>query len=172
MLSHSSGFINRVRIGIEARRYQGEVNHVTGDIHFITLFLKRKKTVLTIHDLGFLNHRFFLSRFVLKLFWLDLPLRNCSVITTVSEATRSEILNKTKIDALRVKVIYNPVSKLFSPSPKSFNKEEPVILQIGSKYNKNVLRLIEALAGIKCKLEIVGEVDDALVRKLHLHKIK
>lgn len=172
MVHHSSGLLNRIMIGIEAAENQADVNHVTGDIHFATLFLNKKRTVLTIHDLGFLNHRNFLSRFILKLFWLDLAVANCRMVTTVSNATRLEILRKTKISPDKVKVIYNPISPSFRPLPKTFNKVEPVILQLGTKYNKNVFRLAEALAGIRCKLEIVGEVDHDLLRKLRAHNVK
>jgi len=50
------------------------------------------------------------------------------------------------------------VPKIYRPIPKAFNEERPVILQVGASPNKNRARLIEALAGIPCHLELVGAV--------------
>ena len=36
----------------KSRQFQGEVNHVTGDIHTIALFLDPSKTIITVHDVG------------------------------------------------------------------------------------------------------------------------
>ena len=44
-------------------------------------------------------------------------------------------------------------------TPKEFNEQNVTILQIGTKKNKNLLRLIEAIKDVDCKLEIVGELD-------------
>ena len=38
---YSKGILPRLRIGLNARQNQGEINHITGDIHFIAPFLKR-----------------------------------------------------------------------------------------------------------------------------------
>ncbi len=69
----SNGLWNRVVNTVEAAFNQGDVNHVTGDVHFMTLLLKKRRTVLTIHDCGFMQHPSALARFILRLFWLQLP---------------------------------------------------------------------------------------------------
>jgi glycosyltransferase involved in cell wall biosynthesis len=56
--------------------------------------------------------------------------------------------------------------------PKTFNKQEPVILQIGTKPNKNVTRLVQALKGISCRLEIVGEVSESLRSELEACQVR
>jgi glycosyltransferase involved in cell wall biosynthesis len=45
------------------------------------------------------------------------------------------------------------------------------ILQIGTKANKNIIRLAEALSGIPCELHIVGPLEQQQEAKLHQHKI-
>lgn len=65
---YSNGVFKRLAISFEAAFNQGEVNHVTGDINFIAIFLHKKRTVLTILDLGFMKHPNPLARYFLKLF--------------------------------------------------------------------------------------------------------
>ena len=55
--------------------------------------------------------------------------------------------------------------------PKSFNIKNPMILQVGTTANKNIERLIEAIDGINCQLNIVGFLAEALIVKLQKHSI-
>jgi glycosyltransferase involved in cell wall biosynthesis len=169
---HSNGFFKRLYIAIEAALNQQEVNHITGDVHFIALFLRKQRTVLTIHDLGFMDHPSSVARLLYKWFWITLPIKRCAVITVISEATRMELLKYIGEGyESRIHVIHNPVKGGFAPLAKTFNKKEPVILQLGTKYNKNLSRLIKALAGIKCKLEIVGELSVKVMDELKHNRI-
>lgn len=167
----SKGFFRRVYISFQAAFNQKDVNHVTGDIHFITFFMRKRTTVLTIHDVGFMGNSNTIKRSFLKWFWIILPVKRSGIVTTVSIATRNELLKYVSIDANKIKVIYNPISPLFVSHPKVFNKEKPTILQIGTKHNKNILRLVQALNGISCRLEIIGEVDGLLLSELVNNKI-
>ena len=49
---------------------------------------------------------------------------------------------------------------MFEYHPKEFDKINPRILHVGTGWNKNLLRVIKALKGIKCKLVIVGKIDE------------
>jgi glycosyltransferase involved in cell wall biosynthesis len=168
----SRGFLKRLYISVEAALNQGDINHITGDIHFIALFLLRKRTVLTIHDLGFMKHPNPFARFLLKWIWIILPIKKSAAVTVISEATKEELLNYVSKRTLgRIRVIYNPIGEHFLPHPKAFNSSEPTILQIGTKYNKNLIRLIHSLSGIKCRLEIVGELPGSILQELQSHKI-
>lgn len=162
----SRGFFKRLFIAIEAARSQGDVNHITGDVHFIAFFLERRKTVLTIHDLGLLQNRSFFVKWVLKLFWVTIPVKRAAVITTVSQATKDTLLSYVRTDPARIRVIHNPVSAVFKRELKVFNNICPRILQIGSKANKNVPRLIDAIKGLSCKLVIIGPLDAFLLQKI------
>ena len=163
----SQGFFNRLYIIFEAAFNQGDVNHITGDVHFIALLLNKKRTILTIHDTGFMSHPKPIERFLLEWFWLILPISRCGVITVVSEATKASILEVTKKwISPNIHVIYNPIGEKFIRSERRFKAEEPVILQIGAKPNKNLVRLIEAIAQIKCKLIIVGSLSEKILTVL------
>lgn len=166
MRFYSVGFLKRLYITLEAAFLQKDVNHITGDIHFIALLLRRKRTILTVHDVGLMKHPNRWVRIILQWFWIILPVRRCAVITTVSSATKRELLEYVKVDPTKIKVVHNPISPLFTSSPKLFNKQMPRILQLGTKENKNIVRLIQALRGIPCILEIVGFLNDPLIREL------
>ncbi len=138
--------------------HQGDVNHVTGDIHFITYLLNKKRTILTLHDFVTLERLRGLKRWIFWLLWYWLPEKRCAVIAVVSEATRDQVFRNLKCDKNKVKVIYNNVSEEFQPAPKPFNKQNPRILQIGTNPNKNIPRLAEAMEGLPCTLVVIGHL--------------
>ena len=154
---YSKGLWPRIKMILSARKSQGELNHITGDINFIALGLKKHKTILTIHDLGILNNtKNPIFRWGLKTFWIKLPVRYAKAITVVSNATKLQLLSITKINPDKVKVIGNFIPGSFKYFPKTFNSKNPRILHIGSAYNKNLERLIEAIKDINCHLVIIG----------------
>ena len=112
-----------------------------------------------------------LARWILKLFWLKIPISRAEIVTTIYQATKDELLKFVSCDPAKIRVVYIPVSNRFSPSFKSFNKEKPILLQIGTKGNKNLERLIEAVKDMNCHLDIVGKLDDDLENRLHKYKI-
>ena len=68
-------------------------------------------------------------------------------------------------------VIYNPYNPAFTYSEKEFNTHSPMILHIGTAARKNLLRVIEALSEMNCKLWIVGKLNSELLTALKLFKI-
>ncbi|MFM7854151.1 MAG: hypothetical protein ACKO96_20075, partial [Flammeovirgaceae bacterium] len=134
----SNGFFKRLYIGLECWLAQKEksVNHVTGDINFVALFLKRNKTVLTVLDLGLLNRKKSIKYWLLRYFWVVLPCKKSAVVTPISESAKEELMKYVNIPAKKIRVVYVPISDSFTPKPKSFNKHKPLILQIGTKPNK------------------------------------
>lgn len=162
----SQGIWKRLYIAIEAIFRQGDVNHITGDVHFLATFLKKKRTVLTVLDVGFMNHPSERARNILRFFWLTVPIRRSALVTTISQATKDEVLKFMQCDPEKIKVVHVPISDSYQPSPKPFNKAKPVILQLGCAPNKNIGRLIEALKPIPCHLEIVGKLAPELEERL------
>lgn len=158
---YSKGIVDRIKIVWEAKCNQGDVNHITGDVHFATMLLDKRKTILTVHDCGMLAASKGLKHQLLKLFWFTLPLRKCRMVTVVSEATKKALLQYSNYPAQNIHVIPVAVSELFVYTPKTFNAEKPIILQVGTTPNKNLSRLIEALKGIPCCLHIVGRLGAA-----------
>lgn len=138
---------------------KADVYHVTGDVHYITLRLPRDKVVLTIHDLIFLHRRKGFRRAVLKKLFLELPIRASRVVTTVSDATKQEVVREARVDPEQIVVIDDPILEGFNPDRRAFNDVCPSVLQIGTAVNKNVMNLVRALEGIDCTLTIVGPLS-------------
>jgi glycosyltransferase involved in cell wall biosynthesis len=152
----SKGLFRRLYISLEAIFRQRDVNHITGDISFIGIFLKRRKTIQTILDCGHVHASTGIKQFVLKLFWLTLPVKRCRYVTAISSATKTEILKYVHCDPDKIVVVPVAISESFKRMDKPFNKINPRILQIGTAPNKNIERLIEALKGLACTLVIIG----------------
>jgi glycosyltransferase involved in cell wall biosynthesis len=155
---YSNGLVRRLRIALHARRRQGQLNHVTGDTNFIALALDGRRTILTNHDCGYIARTRGLRRWLLKKLWLDWPVARCAAVTTVSTQIKDEIIRYTGCPPEKVHVIPNAVMPEFTPSPKRFNARRPRVLHIGTAPNKNLPRVIEALAGADCVLAIVGDL--------------
>lgn len=156
----SSGFIKRLINVLNVVFYQGDVNHVTGDINYVALLLKKKKTISTILDLGILHRTKGIKRRILLDVWFKWPVKRSKWVTVISEATKQDLLKNVNCNPEKVKVVYVPISESFERVDKNFNKECPTILQIGAAPNKNLKGLIEAVKDIKCKLLIIGKIED------------
>lgn len=154
----SRGLWSRLRIGAQMRRLRADVFHLSGDIHFAALFLPGHKTLLTVHDCGFLQHPNAWKRFLLRWLWLRWPVHHCRQVVAVSEATKADILRHTGCSPEKIVVIPSAIPPHFRPAPEPFRAACPRILHIGTAPNKNLRRHIEALKGIPCMLHIVGHV--------------
>ncbi len=168
---YSRGVWGRLRNICYAARHQDDVNHVTGDVHYAALLLPRRKTILTVLDCQILDRLKGWRRAVVKFLWYTLPVRRVSRITVISEETKRQLLREVNFPADYVYVIPVSVSELYHPSPQPFCDECPRILQVGTKANKNVVRLVKALQGIRCRLEIVGPIDQELKSLLEVCQV-
>jgi glycosyltransferase involved in cell wall biosynthesis len=149
------------------KKTKADIYHITGQIHYLSLILPPERTVLTIHDTGFMQHERKLNRFIIKKLFLDLPLKRLEYITTVSETTKKSILENTACAPDKIRVIENPLQEHYLKSEKKgFNKDFPTILQIGITPNKNIPNLIKALKGINCRLKIIGNLTEDLAAAL------
>ena len=155
-----------------ARSNSSGVNHITGDIHYVALALPRKRTILTIHDLRSLEGPPSLKKSLLKLLWFTLPVKHCNYITVISEATKNELLRTVKVNPDKIRVIPDPLSPRFTFAPSTFNEKKPTLLQVGTTDNKNILRLAQALQGIRCRLKILGRVTNEQVNCLKANGVE
>jgi glycosyltransferase involved in cell wall biosynthesis len=155
----SSGVFRRLWNLTEAPLYQSQVNHITGDVHYLATLLHKRRTILTILDCGSLRRVSGLRRRILKLIWYEVPMWRSSVVVAISEFTKRELQELVPALAQRVIVIPVPLVGDFAPYPKEFNCSEPVILHIGVAPNKNIERVAQALRDIPCKMEIVGKLN-------------
>jgi glycosyltransferase involved in cell wall biosynthesis len=167
--SSLAGIVGNLRF---ARRLKADIYHVTGDVHYVALVLPRKKTILTIHDCVFLHRPRGLKRTLLKWIFLDWPVRYCPVITTISEATKQDIIKYTGCRPEKIVVIPNPLNEVIYFAPGIFNERCPEILFLGRTPNKNLARVIPALEGIRCRLVIVGQIPAENEKLLQQYKIE
>ncbi|MFT3703622.1 MAG: glycosyltransferase family 1 protein [Agriterribacter sp.] len=158
---YSKGIVDRLQIMVEAYKNQGDINHITGDVHFAAILLNKKKTILTIHDCGMLASSSGIKHFLFKFFWFTYPLKKCNLVTVVSETTKKELIKYTNCSSDKIHVIPVAVSSLFVYEPKPFNHIKPVILQFCTTPNKNTERVIVALKGIACDLLIIGKLTSS-----------
>ncbi len=169
---HSKGFTMRLINMLAAPFYQQDVNHITGDVHYISCFLRKRKTILTIHDLEIVHRSRFLLRKILIFFWYIIPCRRVRYVTVISEFTKTELLKFSGVNCHNIKVIHDCIPGELSYSPKPFNADCPVILHIGTRSNKNLERLIKAIKGLSCKLVIVGKLEPEQINLLKYSLIK
>ena len=154
----SKGVIRRLALIVWAACNQGDVNHVTGDVNFLGLLLRRSRTVLTIHDSASMRRLNGWRRWCYKVAWLQLPVWRAAHVTVISERTLEETASYVGIDRARFSVIPNCVPQGMSAESRTFVNSRPRILAVGTGENKNLTRIIEALEGLPCLLVVVGEL--------------
>lgn len=158
----SAGIFRRIQsIRSLRKETDADVYHVTGDTHFLVWGIpKRRRRVLTIHDVGFLRETKGLKRWILKYVWLVGPSKKAHAVTTVSLATKNEILREVPSLKKRIHVIPTVIDPRFTPQEKEFNATKPTILLIGSAPNKNVKRVLKACKGLSVHLSILAKLSE------------
>lgn len=151
-----------------ASRQRADVFHITGDIHYVALAFPSKKTILTIHDCVFLYKHNGLKKILLKYLFLKWPVKHSRLITTISEATKKDIIKYSGCQPNKVIVIPNPLPGHIRYISQSFRKDAPILLFIGTTENKNLDRVIPALKDINCILHIIGVIPDD--KRILLHQ--
>jgi glycosyltransferase involved in cell wall biosynthesis len=154
------------------RKIKGRVYHVTGDIHYAIFAFSRSKTILTIHDCVFLQNPSPVKRWIFKKLWLQWPVKYSRMVTTISNATKEEIIKNVKCDPEKITVIPDPLDEAFLYQEKEFNAAKPVILQIGTWPNKNMERVAAALENISAHLNIIGKLSEQQKAVLLCHNIE
>ncbi len=168
----SKGFTKRAIISLWSFFNQSNINHITGDINFVSIFTRKENNILTILDLyGFYRLKGF-KKYLYKLIWLTLPIKNSKKIITISKNIKKEILQNFNIDKNLIKVIPCGISKIYKKNTKKINISNPNILFIGTAENKNLERSIKALKSLNIKLIIIGELNKTNMNLLKQNKIK
>ena len=162
----SRGVLRRLLDAIAARRRAGSVNHVLGDVHYLTWFLPRRGSILTVHDCVSLERSRGARRLVLWLLWYWLPLQRVEHVTVVSEFTRQSLARWVPGARPSVSVIPPAVSHEFEPHPLPPRGERLRLLHVGTSENKNLERVIEACRGLPVTLDIVGRLERASIGRL------
>lgn len=160
-LPYGNGVISIIRNMALFRPGDADVYHITGHAHYMAIVLPIDKSVLTIHDAGILRLRSGLRRFLLKKLLFDWPIRRFRWITTISDATKRELVHATGCDPSKIRVIGNPVPGDLFHVEKEFDAENPVVLIVGAAPHKNLERSVRGLTGLNCRIRIIGDLTPA-----------
>jgi glycosyltransferase involved in cell wall biosynthesis len=171
--SFNDGYLSKFSNIVEAafRQKKKAIAHITGEVNFLGLLMRKKNILLTIHDCGYMERKTGLAKKMVGWLYLNAPVKKAAFITVVSANTKKEVIRYTGCDADKIKVIPVTVSEIYKPVYKAFNKACPVILQVGAASNKNLSRLIEAIKDIQCSLVIIGGPGNDELEKLQRYKI-
>lgn len=153
-----------------ARKIRADIYHITGEVYFVTPFLKNKKVILTVHDCVDLEAMKGLKKVIRWLFWYYIPFHHCEYIACISHKVCKEI--EQRFPFTKNKIVYapNPIDDSYVSVKKQFSNS-PQILIVGTRTNKNVERIIEAIKGINCSLYIVGILDEEQKKLLEQYRI-
>lgn len=162
----SKGIVNRVKNLWFTYKNQGDVNHVTGDIHYIVFALPRSKTILTIHDCGTAIRLRGYKLLFFTLLWLKWPVSWVKYVTVISDKTKQDLVALTAAHPDKIAIVPNYIHPDFQPGQLG-ESEVYNILLVGTARHKNWTRLAQSIHGIPCKLTIIGRLTK--VEKAFLH---
>jgi len=100
----SRGVLRRIYNVVEAVFRLGDVNHITGDVHILTYLLRKKRTLLTIHDLVSVHRLKGWRRSTLLFLWYWLPVKRAAVVTAISHSTKEELLRHVNVHQPRFRL--------------------------------------------------------------------
>lgn len=153
------------------RRKKTTINHITGDIHWLAIFLNPKSTVLTIHDLVGLTQLSGLKRWIFYWFWVYLPIKRLKYITTISQKTKKEIVELLPWAEHKITVIENCLT-FSAKKVEKIPHETTQILIVGTRVNKNIETTFSAIKDLPVELTIVGELSKKQLQYLKEHNIR
>lgn len=150
---------------------KGDVIHVTGENYFCACFTPKNKTILTILDYVALENMTGVSKFLNWLLMCYIPIKRSKYVTCISNKVYEDTIRKFPWCAGKTMMIPVSISDDYQCDLKEFNHANPIILVVGSTPNKNITRTIQALSGVKCKLDIVGKLSEEQIHLLKTLKI-
>ena len=165
---HGRGLWRRLACLAYTAARRARINHIVGDISFAALALPGDRTVVTIHDFGRLQALSGWRACLFRLLYFEAPFRRCRFVTVISGQVANELAVLFPWASSKVRVIPDCVPDGFRHIPKPFNSIRPRVLQIGTKPNKNLDRLVSALAGESCEMHIVGRLSNT--QRSHLER--
>lgn len=156
----------------ELKKMKPDILHVP---HYNVPIFYRGKMVVTIHDLTHLKLKQFLPNkfaYLYAKFMMWVAIKKSSVVLTVSENSKQDILQYFKVNPDKIKVIYNGVGEEFRKKSKdeidylyekyNIPRNKKILMYAGNlKPHKNIEKLLEAFSLLEDKenyvLLIVGK---------------
>jgi glycosyltransferase involved in cell wall biosynthesis len=157
----TSGLLSVLRNILFAMHLKADVVHITGDVYYVLPFLRARRKVVTIHDLGVLTEqgKKGLARWILKTLWFSWPIFVADAVICVSVKTleRLDDLFPDKNHSVRIVIpTAVPFPKVFNSFPLPAISGIATVLQIGTAPNKNLNRVWDACEGLNVQLLVVG----------------
>lgn len=165
----TNGIISMIRNCLAARNVVADIVHVTGDINYVMPFLRSKRRLLTVHDVGHVEnpkHSAF-KQWLLRLVWFKIPLLFCDTVICVSSQTLERLNDMVPPNNNQRRLVIPAAICERSDLPmrtNPFNTQKKVVLHIGTAPNKNLSRIWMACQQIDCHLAIVGHKTEELQR--------
>ena len=145
--------------------------HITGDIHYMAIFLFWKKIIVTVHDCNHYEDLTGIRKKVMGFIWYTLPLRIADKVTVISPFAKEQLCGSFNFNNKKIIVIPNS----FHPIKKDIHSKKEdkfTILSVGSNRIKNRKRLIEAVKDIQdVQLCLIGKLSEKLMKILETYNI-
>lgn len=154
-----------------AKEIKADVYHITGEVNFIAVAFPKNQSIITVHDYVDIENMRGIKKMIRWLFWCYIPYRRCKYLACISHKTARETVEKFPFTKEKVVYIPNPIDDSYTFTPKQFNADFPRILVVGTRENKNLERIVEAVNGLKCSLFIIGVLSDRQRVLLEKYKI-
>ncbi len=161
----SRSILRRLWIIADVARQRGDVVHVTGDIHFASFGVRRRRLVHTVLDCGLADGPSLKAKIFRRL-WLRGPLRRSARVVAISAFTAAQVARYARIDRERIDVIPVAIDDAFEPAPPHPSGAMRTVLCFAKTPNKNVNRIIDALDGLDVRLLVVGPMPDSTRARL------
>lgn len=141
--NNAAGFLAPFHLAQKIKKNEADVFYSPT---FIPPLFSNMPFVFTIHDL---MHLFFYSRLHKEYYrWVIGPLaKRAKKIITVSEFSKSLLVEKLGIPADLIRVIYNGVGDNFLNNDREYELDRPYFLYVGNRRNyKNIPAMLEAFS--------------------------
>lgn len=153
----------------EINRFNPDIIHIIGSEHYLLPFISKKKSIITVHDIGFFTNEKHLLKKMWKYIMFIFSLNFARIKVFISEKSQTECA-KYLINRKNLKIIPDCVDDNYKYK-ENIVLNKPTILQIGTTPNKNINRVIQAINGLNIHYRIIGKLDENTLKQLELNKI-
>ena len=168
----SRGILNRIYLSFWAFFNQGSINHICGDINFISIFMNNNKTINTFLDFYSMRRLKGLKKLIYYIFWIKIPFFKSRKVITISNNIFNQLKNLIKVkNKKNIHIIGVSISSNFKKKIKKKFSKNPKILVVGTAINKNIKNIILSLKNIECNLVLVGKLNSEIIQELIKNKI-
>lgn len=153
----------------EINRSNPDIIHIIGSEHYLLPFINKKKSIITVHDIGFFTNEKHLLKKIWKYMMFILPLNLAGIKVFISEKSKNEC-SKYLLNKNNLRIIPDCVEENYKYKD-NIVLHKPIILQIGTKQNKNIIRVIQAIKDLNIHYRIIGKLDENILKRLESSKI-